>query len=321
MSLWDIQIPLAVTLAAVVTLGYMVGRRGKVKTEQQATRSKRDLRKAQFVAGELEKIAWGVRKNLAKHNLCLSKFKRRIGELESRGQAPWEELCHQAQEMLTPTMQLATQIANACDLIREQTDNLLTFTEVRTDPLTGIGNRRALDDALNSHLRMLYRHGRPFSLIIFDVDHFTKINDQKGRLQGDQLLHRVAELLAETVRETDLVVRYGGEEFVVVMPEADLQGAAVFADRLREKIENVLPFTVSGGLTVSLDGDTPDSLLTRIDAALYSAKTAGRNCVHRHDGEQIEPILETLIPMCDVRQSDSPSYSSGLISPVNTPAD
>jgi len=128
--------------------------------------------------------------------------------------------------------------------------------------------------------------------VIFDIDHFKLLNDQQGHLEGDRLLQGVAKLLDDSARETDIVSRYGGEEFVVVMPQTDLEEASIFAERLRATIERELPLTVSGGVTTVLDGDTADSLLARADAALYRAKSAGRNSIFRHDGQQIESIWE-----------------------------
>lgn len=211
--------------------------------------------------------------------------------IDQHQEAAWKELCREAEEILKPTLRLTAQIASAHEEIRQQSANLMTFTEVRTDPLTGVNNRRGLDDALSGQFAMMNRYDMRFSVAMFDIDHFKKVNDQEGHLYGDRVLQRLARILDESVRETDVVARYGGEEFVVVMPETDIEGAGVFADRLRLKIETELPLTVSGGVAEALDGDTQDSLLARADIALYQAKTAGRNCVVRHTGETNEPVL------------------------------
>ena len=109
----------------------------------------------------------------------------------------------------------------------------MTFTEVRTDPLTGLNNRRGLDDALAAQLALMGRYHSPFSLAMFDIDHFKQVNDREGHLHGDRILQELSQLLEECVRETDLVARYGGEEFVVVMPQTDLAGACMLSERLR----------------------------------------------------------------------------------------
>jgi len=294
------NIPIPVALAVVAALGYLVGRRSRTPEEDPATQSRRELRRARAVAQELEKIALAVRRDLAKHNASVARFKQRVGQLGSDQQEDaWQSLCREAEEILKPTLQLATQMAGAYDQIRQQSNHLMTFTEARTDPLTGVSNRRGLDHMLESQFAMMTRYETVFSIVIFDLDHFKQVNDRQGHLRGDRILQAVAGLLDEEARETDVVARYGGEEFVVVMPETGLEGACVFAERLRCAVEEQLPVTVSGGVAAAIDGDVADSLLARADAAMYSAKSAGRNCVFRHNGEQIESVVEP-VPLAAV---------------------
>lgn len=294
-DLWHGPLPIPVALAVVATLGYLVGRRTRTPDNDVLSHSRRELRRAKAVARELEKIAWMVRRNLARHHTNLARFKQRVDHLNNQQeQAAWKDLCREAAEILTPTLRLATQIANAYDQIRQQTNQLMSFTEVRTDPLTGISNRRALEETLSTQFALMSRYKALFSVAIFDIDHFKRVNDEQGHLQGDQILQKVARLLDESVRETDVLARYGGEEFVVIMPQTNLDGASIFAERLRQRVEQEMHITVSGGVTEGLDGDTPDSLMTRADTALYSAKAAGRNRVFRHTGEKIESVVETL---------------------------
>jgi diguanylate cyclase len=290
---WVPQIPVPLALAVVATIGYMVGRRRRSVPGDVTVQSRRELRRAQTVARELEDISLVVQKHLAKHQASLSRFKHRVEELGSQQQeAAWRDLCLEAEEMLKPTLQLASQIATAYDGIRRQTNHLMEFTDVRTDPLTGVYNRRALDESLVSQFAMRSRYGSIFSVAMFDIDHFKAVNDQHGHLRGDQVLQEVARLLDEIARETDILARYGGEEFIIVMPETGLEGAALFANRTREEAARRLTVTLSGGVTVALDGDSPETMLARVDAALYRAKNAGRNCIWRHDGQQIESIAE-----------------------------
>ena len=186
------------------------------------------------MAAELEKIAWDLRKALVRHHTSVSKFRERVGKLnEQQQEAAWKDLCREAEEILRPTLRLAAQISNAHDEIRQQSANLMTFTEIRTDPLTGVNNRRGLDDSLGSQLALMNRYGTRFSVAMFDIDHFKQINDVQGHLYGDQMLGQLARMIDESVRETDVVARYGGEEFLVIMPETDLDGACRFSDRLR----------------------------------------------------------------------------------------
>jgi diguanylate cyclase (GGDEF)-like protein len=136
------------------------------------------------------------------------------------------------------------------------------------------------------------RYDSRFSITMIDIDHFKQVNDEHGHLNGDRILQDVAKLVDESARETDIVARYGGEEFVVIMPHTELPGAGVFTERLRELIQGQLPVTISGGVATALDGDTTETLVARADAALYRAKSAGRNCIFRHTGEQIESVVE-----------------------------
>ena len=293
MDLWNLSIPAPVAMAFIAAVGYLVSLWKRPASADIVVRSRRELKRAQAVAADLEKIAWDVRQSLAKHHESVSRFKDRVGRLSERQQdAVWRELCREAEEILRPTLQLATQIASAYDEIRQQSANLMTFTEVRTDPLTGVNNRRGLDDSLGSQLALMSRYHSVFSVAMLDIDHFKQINDQEGHLYGDRVLQELARLMNESIRETDIVARYGGEEFVIVMPQTELAGAAHFADRLRANIADRLGITVSGGVAEAVEQDDPESLIARADTALYNAKSAGRNRIFRHNGENTEMIAE-----------------------------
>jgi diguanylate cyclase (GGDEF)-like protein len=153
----------------------------------------------------------------------------------------------------------------------------------RRDSLTGIGNRLALDEAI---VRLLEQRARlrplPFALILFDLDHFKTYNDQHGHQAGDAALGRIGEILRRATRGTDVAFRYGGEEFLLLVPDADLTGAIAIAERVRVATEepgDLPPFTISGGVALwdPIDGRDPQPLLRRADTALYLAKRAGRN--------------------------------------------
>lgn len=293
MDWWNIRIPIPVALAAMAVIGYLISHQRRIVTSDIVVRSRRELKRAHSVAAELEKIAWTVRQSLAKHHTSVSRFKEHVSRLnDQQHETAWKELCREAEEILKPTLQLATQIANAYDEIRQQSANLMTFTEVRTDPLTGVKNRRGLDDAVSSQFALMTRYNSPFSLAMFDIDHFKQVNDQQGHLHGDHVLQELARLFDESIRETDIVARYGGEEFVVVMPHTDIDGACIFAERLRMQVEDRLAVTVSGGVATALDGDTADALISRADTALYNAKSAGRNRVFRHTGDTTELVVD-----------------------------
>jgi len=156
-----------------------------------------------------------------------------------------------------------------------------------TDPLTGAGNRRRLEQALAAEIARARRTGGPLCAVMADLDRFKAVNDRHGHAAGDEVLVRFAQILRAQTRATDVVARYGGEEFVVLLPHAGIEQAAVFAERVRRALaaETVAPLpapvTASFGIAQLREGETGDALLDRADAALYRAKENGRNRVER----------------------------------------
>jgi len=158
------------------------------------------------------------------------------------------------------------------------------------DPLTGLPNRMALDEYLEQAFSQWQRYGHPLSLVVWDIDHFKRVNDSFGHKAGDKALRVVARELLAHVRKSDFMARFGGEEFVMLMPETDAEQALAVANKLRERVEQApfrynqqpLKITVSGGVTEYRSGDDSESAFVRADEALYEAKHNGRNqCVLR----------------------------------------
>lgn len=155
-----------------------------------------------------------------------------------------------------------------------------------TDPLTGVGTRRVLEKVLNAELARSIRYGRPFSVAIVDIDNFKQINDSTGHDVGDTVLQHLAKIMQQSVRKTDVIARFGGDEFVILMPETKLNDAVEMLERLRNEVRsislpNIRSVTISCGVA-EWDGsaaDTAEIILKRADAALYEAKHAGRNRV------------------------------------------
>jgi diguanylate cyclase (GGDEF)-like protein/PAS domain S-box-containing protein len=154
-----------------------------------------------------------------------------------------------------------------------------------TDALTGLYNRRHFDAKNEDEFRRFKRYGRPFSIFLFDVDHFKKFNDTYGHEMGDKVLQTMGAVLRSTVREIDIPCRYGGEEFVVVMPTTESEAALALAETVRKVIEATLvdglKVTVSIGVASCppLNPDTVESVLKSADTALYACKEGGRNQV------------------------------------------
>lgn len=156
-----------------------------------------------------------------------------------------------------------------------------------TDPLTKANNRAAFYDSLQREIKRANRASQNFSLIFVDIDYFKSINDDYGHDCGDLALASVASWMMDSVRGSDAVFRYGGEEFVILLSDTNSEGAAVIAERIRADIEShtlaygmeVLNITASLGVSTLKGDDTPDSLVKRADEAMYRAKRQGRNRV------------------------------------------
>jgi len=163
-------------------------------------------------------------------------------------------------------------------------ENARLYTEVVDltihDALTGLGNRRYLRQILERDLFIAERYQGALSLLLIDIDYFKQYNDTYGHLEGDRLLAKIGEILRSMVRSGDLPVRYGGEEFVVLLSQTDCKAAAHAAERIRVAIEQESPVTVSIGMaTITTKCNDPDTLIEKADQALYRAKQAGRNRV------------------------------------------
>ncbi|MEI7435470.1 MAG: sensor domain-containing diguanylate cyclase, partial [bacterium] len=168
--------------------------------------------------------------------------------------------------------------------------NALLFRKVErlswTDPLTGVKNRRSFSQIAEPVLLLAERHNRPLSAAMLDLDFFKKVNDTYGHGTGDDVLRGVAAVLVNTIRSSDIVGRYGGEEFCFVFPETDIETAGQLLERIRKAVavlqfsggEKLFSITASiGAAKLAGSGETLDRLLFRCDQALYRAKESGRN--------------------------------------------
>jgi len=153
------------------------------------------------------------------------------------------------------------------------------------DALTGVKNRSSFDESLHREMSLANRHKQSFSLMMIDIDHFKKVNDNYGHSTGDEVLKNVADNIQKSIRETDLLFRYGGEEFVVLLGNADCGSAYEIADRVLETVrtsslvlqDQALSVSVSIGLACLENQDSPHTIFDRADHALYAAKNEGRD--------------------------------------------
>lgn len=171
-------------------------------------------------------------------------------------------------------------LRNACQYMTIEQASL-------TDALTGIPNKRSLDEALLRASQLSDRHHENYSLILCDLDHFKSVNDNHGHVVGDHLLRLAAECLERSLRTSDSVYRFGGEEFAVLLPHTGEKDARDVAERIRKAITKIvvdcgggteLSVTTSCGVAMHLEGEAPEQWLARADDALYHAKRQGRNC-------------------------------------------
>ncbi len=186
-------------------------------------------------------------------------------------------------------MQLETLGAKIKTMEVEAEKNRTTLEKHRQkalqDPLTELPNREAYNERATAEVQRWQRYGRPLSVAIFDIDHFKRINDTFGHQAGDRVIKVIGRSIAKRLREVDFFCRYGGEEFVALMPETDSKTALAVLEKVRESIANAafnykeqpITITVSVGLTEFKAGDDLETAFERADQALYSAKSSGRN--------------------------------------------
>ncbi len=175
----------------------------------------------------------------------------------------------------------------------EVTDRVKAVKELErlsiTDSLTGLYNRIKIEEALGQEISRAERYGHPFSLLLLDVDHFKPVNDRFGHGMGDQVLVELAKILKDNLREVDVCGRWGGEEFIIILPEASLNSAVVIAEKICRSIEQArFPHeeivTCSIGAAEYMKKETSEALIHRTDTALYRAKDQGRNRVAADPG-------------------------------------
>lgn len=208
-----------------------------------------------------------------------------------------------SERLLRANEQLLGQLTSTKAKLKEHEQQIEVYmAEARTDGLVGIANRRAFDEELARHHAASQRQGVPLSVILVDLDHFKKVNDQYGHQAGDEVLQGVGRVLADNLRQMDFAARYGGEEFAVILPGTRLNEAKAAVERFRAAIAAAevvfmgtqIKVTASFGLAELRSGETAACLLQHADLAVYAAKENGRNRGYFYNGTSCEPIrLET----------------------------
>ena len=217
----------------------------------------------------------------------------KIATIRKAIEVKWKEDEARFREADTKITELQVSVRNSRDEITQVTERANNLEkEVLLDALTEIGNRRAYELKIRESLRRYHREGQPFSLILIDVDRFKSINDNYGHSAGDKCLKEIARIIKFSLRKTDFLARYGGEELIAVLDGSSAENAGRLAEKIRSRIEKAhfcfrdeeIPVTISLGVTeVSPADHDPEAPFIRVDDALYRAKGQGRNgvCVIR----------------------------------------
>jgi diguanylate cyclase len=269
-------------------------------TELEALRGRhRDDQKALERAMEqIHALTGQIGENVGQHNARVQQINDELADASARGDdAMKDSLLATIQQITEANAKLQGELQSAKSRMAEQAEALQSqMAMARTDALTGALNRRAFDDEFGRRVSEFQRYRTPVSLLLFDIDHFKKFNDTYGHQTGDEVLRHTAGTLAMVMRDVDLVCRYGGEEFAVILPATDLSGAILAAERARAAVERMvvesdgqqLKVTASCGVASVLPNEDVAGVIARADQGLYGSKKAGRNCVHLHDGNHLQ---------------------------------
>ncbi|MEZ6119516.1 MAG: GGDEF domain-containing protein [Pirellulaceae bacterium] len=239
----------------------------------------------QSVVTSAEELSTGV----DQHNSQLKTVGQTVDDLTASGD--YEEvkqtLLNQIASAIESNKKLENEIVFTRFRLEEQAQELdKTRQEARTDPLSGVGNRKAFDETLQFCISRFQRQQQSFALLMIDVDHFKWINDTHGHAAGDDVIARIGDAIRTTIRPTDFVCRFGGDEFSVIFDGVNEETATRAAMRLRETVERKnfdahaesrIALTLSMGLAVVTEADSAETIFQKADSALYRSKEGGRN--------------------------------------------
>ncbi|MCO6043409.1 GGDEF domain-containing protein [Aeoliella sp. ICT_H6.2] len=283
-----VGIPVTMSLAAVALLGYVFGRRTRVvEPSNLAAVGPRELHRAARVARQMEDTIDELRQQLAEHRNFVDRFKHKVDEASMYDpRSALNLLSNESEEIILPTLKLASRLSHAYDELRQQSQVLSNFTEGRTDPVTGLGNTPAFEEQLQLALGDRTRGGPPASIALVSVEPPAELTP--GSDEHREFIKRVATEVERCVRGHDYIARLGGAEFAVLMPKTPLSGARVFGTRLRRQLIANRQLEAGCGIAEALPADTAQGWLSRADSALYSARAVGGAAQYLHTGEGLQ---------------------------------
>lgn len=293
-----------IQISVGVGIGLWMGRR-----RNNAANSDLDNERAAQLAADLRGLTDSVASSVRRHSAAIESIDRRLRD-ETEGVDPTETggpltnlVVGIVGQMLGANQAMQQELTRAEDDLKRQAAELdMHRREAMTDALTELPNRRAFDDHLRAKLQAWRTHRTPFCVLMLDIDYFKKFNDTYGHATGDAALKGFGQALASSLRKNDIVCRFGGEEFALLLPHTTLDESVGPIEKVRQAISELriavadksLPITASGGVASIGVGETAEALVERADQALYGAKQAGRDRVFQHDGTSLSPLDATL---------------------------
>ena len=287
---WTICLVLVLLACVQLMLGYIMGalreRRHWKNPKSTTTVHRRTRQLVQWVCGVLGESS-------AESSISLTSMTRICDRLEKLDELPTAEVTQLMIDVVNEVVRsnelLRDQIASLRIQLQQQGTELESqHSQAVTDSLTGLPNRRALDKSLTHRFTEWKTLRTPLSVILIDIDRFKQLNDTLGHLAGDRVLKKVANILRKSFRSTDLVARFGGEEFAIVLPQCRQEVAEQATLSAMREVEraavmidgSAVNVTVSAGLVIAKDQSSITELLRQADEALYASKQGGRNCAH-----------------------------------------
>ena len=279
-----------VIAALCAAIGYMASgilNHGQIAAEREDNRLSNELERKELneFMQHVQAVASNVDEKVDKHSLNLVTIN---DDISKDIQTDPKAVMRAVKQLFDANVQLHGELTTAQEQIEVKQLQLESYmTEARTDQLTGVSNRRAFDEEIHRLFALIGRRPSDLCLMMADIDHFKLFNDYHGHPVGDEMLQRVATSFELSTRSSDIVCRYGGEEFAILLPRTQVADALRVAERARIAVEQLqckigdcqLHVTVSIGVVELHSGETIAEFVKRGDAALYAAKLAGRNCV------------------------------------------